>query len=308
MGRIRTIKPEFFKNLKLFELEVETGLPLRLAFAGIWTVCDREGRFEWIPRQIKVDALPYDEVDFSRVLHALATRDFVRKYVVNGVEYGHVPAFADHQAINGKEKSSNLPIPNENNELYRVDDAWVTREQRVPQGKERKGKERNKGSSDYELGFSEPKQQDEIALALEAYKTIAVAAGCTDVRKLDAGRKKRIKDRLQDVGGLDGWREAMWKAAKSEFLTGKKTDWKANLDFFLEPSKFNKFLEGQYDNNGSSVQALPSQPDYQTPEEQLRLKWRDAADFKKANGRWPRNLDNPMELSECPQDILEAAA
>ncbi|GAA4169527.1 hypothetical protein [Shinella granuli] len=80
MARIRTIKPEFFKHEGIFDAEQETGLPLRLAFAGLWTQCDREGRFAWRPRQLKVDILPYDELDFLRVLDALATRGFIVKY------------------------------------------------------------------------------------------------------------------------------------------------------------------------------------------------------------------------------------
>ena len=42
MARIRTIKPEFFRHADLYEAERETGLPLRLAFAGLWTAADRE--------------------------------------------------------------------------------------------------------------------------------------------------------------------------------------------------------------------------------------------------------------------------
>lgn len=113
MARIRTIKPEFFKHETLFDAEQETGLPLRLAFAGLWTVCDREGRFEWRPRAIKTDAMPYDDVDFSRVLDALTTRGFVVRYRVDGKEFGHVPGFSRHQVINGRETDSKLPPPPE---------------------------------------------------------------------------------------------------------------------------------------------------------------------------------------------------
>jgi hypothetical protein len=70
MARIRTIKPEFFRHADLYEAEKETGLPLRLAFAGLWTAADREGRFKWRPRELKLDCLPHDEVDF----HACLTR------------------------------------------------------------------------------------------------------------------------------------------------------------------------------------------------------------------------------------------
>ncbi|MFP5077033.1 hypothetical protein ACLE20_06970 [Rhizobium sp. YIM 134829] len=140
MARIRTIKPDFFKHEGLFDAEHETGLPLRLAFAGLWTQCDREGRFAWRPRQLKVDILPYDEVDFSRVLDALATRGFVRKYACDGREFGVIPSWHRHQVINNRERPSEIPEPTEN---ALVTDACSTREARVRHaGKaERKGRE-----------------------------------------------------------------------------------------------------------------------------------------------------------------------
>jgi len=151
MPRIRTIKPEFFCHEELFDLEQETGLPMRIAFAGLWTVCDREGRFKWRPRTIKAQVLPYDEVEFSRVLDALATRGFVVKYASDGCEFGYIPGFNRHQVINNREAASILPEPPEvpqNTEDSRVDDACPTRAPRVPhackeegKGKEGKGKE-----------------------------------------------------------------------------------------------------------------------------------------------------------------------
>ena len=145
MARIRSIKPEFFRHEALFEAEQETGLPLRVAYAGLWTACDREGRFIWAPRQLKLDCLPYDEVDFARVLDALWTRGFVVKYAVDGKEYGCVPSWNDHQIVNNREADSRLPGPNENNTLTRdarVGDASVTplcNYQGEGKGKEGKG-------------------------------------------------------------------------------------------------------------------------------------------------------------------------
>ena len=46
MSRIRTVKPELFKHEELFDTELASGLPLRLAFTGLFTVADCEGRFK----------------------------------------------------------------------------------------------------------------------------------------------------------------------------------------------------------------------------------------------------------------------
>lgn len=139
MARIRTIKPEFFKHEELYLAEIEEKLPLRLAFAGLFGVSDREGRFKWRPNQIKLDILPYDKVDFSLVLDALATRGFIQEYEdENGERFGYIPTFLDHQVINNREMDSSIISPF---------DASVTRDPRAlilhkGKGREGKGKER----------------------------------------------------------------------------------------------------------------------------------------------------------------------
>ena len=150
MARIRTIKPDFFRHEGLYELEIETGFPIRVAFAGIWTACDREGRFEWKPKTLKLDCLPHDLVDFSRVLDALLTRGFIGRYTSNGREFGFIPTWLDHQVINNKESASKLPSPDEESSQMwvparqaREDDASTTRDnlfQGEGKGREGKGK------------------------------------------------------------------------------------------------------------------------------------------------------------------------
>lgn len=154
MARIRTIKPEFFRHEGLFEAEKETGLPLRVAFAGLWSAADRDGRFKWSPRNLKLDALPFDDVDFSRVLDALATRGHIKKYTSNGKEYGFIPSWKEHQVINNRESASDLPDPKESETESdtstrgaRVDDATCTPLKHAQgEGKGKEGKGRDKGT------------------------------------------------------------------------------------------------------------------------------------------------------------------
>jgi len=113
MARIRTVKPAFFRHEALFEAERESGLPLRLAFAGLWTIADREGRFRWQPRVIKLDVLPYDEVDFEAILDALADHGFIVKYRTSLGMCAHIPSFAKHQQVNVREAASEIPAPDE---------------------------------------------------------------------------------------------------------------------------------------------------------------------------------------------------
>jgi hypothetical protein len=124
MARIRTVKPGFFKHSALFDAERETGLPLRLGYAGLWVCCDREGRFKWRPRELKLDALPFDDCDFSRVLDALESRGFLVKYENAGEVFGYIPTWRKHQFINNREAASELPEP----PLIQSIDASSTRE------------------------------------------------------------------------------------------------------------------------------------------------------------------------------------
>jgi hypothetical protein len=145
MGRIRTVKPETFLSEDLFDLERVSKVPVRLAYIGLWTVADREGRFEWKPRQLKAAILPHDRLDFAKVLDALETSGRVERYTVDGCEYGWIRSWKRHQVINNKERDSVIPIapaeamPDcaEVTREDRDDDASSTRDERVPQGKER---------------------------------------------------------------------------------------------------------------------------------------------------------------------------
>ena len=136
--RIRTIKPEFFTHESLYDLEVSTGLPIRVSFIGLWCAADKEGRFKWEPRRLGVSILPYDLLDFSRVLDALTTRGFIVRYASEKGEFGVIPSFHRHQVINNRERDSELPEP----PPMADPDACPTRAPRVPHASKEEGKGR----------------------------------------------------------------------------------------------------------------------------------------------------------------------
>lgn len=142
--RIRSVKPEVAFHVELWELEKETGLPMRFAWVMLWCACDRDGRFAWEPRKLGAQILPYDGVDFSRVLDAWVTRGFVVKYACQGRDFGCIPSWKRHQIINNRERKSDIPDVSQGEVL----DASITREARVDHAccKEGKGRER-KGTS-----------------------------------------------------------------------------------------------------------------------------------------------------------------
>ena len=218
MARIRTVKPELFSHEELYDLELETGLPIRLAFIGLFTVCDRAGRFKWRPRTLKVNVLPYDDCDFSRVLDALATRGFVVEYESQtGEKLGCIPTWDKHQSINNRETHSQLASLEDSKAVAReprVSHASPTplcNAQGEGKGREGKGKE-GKGT--------EGKQAQALAdvnLVFDFWKKIMGKGQST---KLTTTRKNKIKARLSEGYTIDDIQSAIVGCTKSSHHMG----------------------------------------------------------------------------------------
>jgi hypothetical protein len=116
MTRIRSIKPEFFRHEGLQDLErANPGRYPMLTFEGLWGICDRAGRFEWRPRQIHLDVLPFLDFDMEQTLGLLSEGGFIRSYEAGGKRYGLVIHFLRHQTAeslkNEKVRCPEPPIP-----------------------------------------------------------------------------------------------------------------------------------------------------------------------------------------------------
>lgn len=112
IGRMRGVRPTYFQNGELYDLEEATKLPIRVALKGLECWTDRAGRFEWNPRTLKLNILPYDPIDFSLVLDALERGNFIARYEVGGRFYGAMnPEVWKQQNINKNEAQSEIPEP-----------------------------------------------------------------------------------------------------------------------------------------------------------------------------------------------------
>lgn len=109
MARARNIKPGFFRN----ELLVEMDFGTRLFFIGLWTLADKAGRLEDRPKKIKIELFPADDVDVPCMLHALAMHGFITRYAVKGVPFIQINNFLKHQSPHHKEVESELPGPDQ---------------------------------------------------------------------------------------------------------------------------------------------------------------------------------------------------
>jgi hypothetical protein len=90
----------------------------------------------------------------------------------------------------------------------------------------------------------------EIQQAFDLWNATAETHGLPRAEKLTPKRRSRLKARLRD-SGLDGWSAALARLSRSSFCLGRKTDFRADLDFVLQEQSFQRLVEGFYDDPGS---------------------------------------------------------
>lgn len=99
MSRIRTIKPEFWKNERLSELPEAA----HMLAAALLNYADDEGYFNANPKLIQGECFPLRELSVSIPdgLTQLADDGYLRLGKgADGKRYGHIVHFSDHQKIN----------------------------------------------------------------------------------------------------------------------------------------------------------------------------------------------------------------
>ena len=105
--RARNIKPGFFRNEELAEISPGG----RLLFIGLWCMADREGLLQDRPKKIKLEIMPYDDINCDKLLQELHDHSLILRYNVNGNRYISVPNFSKHQRPHPNEKPSEIPPP-----------------------------------------------------------------------------------------------------------------------------------------------------------------------------------------------------
>ena len=107
MPRIRSIKPEFWKVTH----DLSEGAAL--LFIGLWNFSDDYGVVELDPDLIKANIYPKRPVEIGTIesrIDELYSTERVIPFRCNGVSYGWMPAFSEHQVIN-KKSQTRFPAP-----------------------------------------------------------------------------------------------------------------------------------------------------------------------------------------------------
>jgi hypothetical protein len=241
VARIRTIKPEFPQSETIGSLSRDA----RLLFIQLWTIVDDEGRARAASRMLASLLYPYDDDAVGLIgawLDELELASCIRRYEVDGSRYLEITQWRKHQKID-KPSVSKLPAfdadsppPRDNSRKVATDLGSRTKDQD------------QEVSPPSEAHPPQASDADEIREAVAAFNAAAERVGWAKVQRLTDQRRVALRARLADVGGLDGWRAAVEKAAANGFLCGEnERGWKLDFDFLIKPKNLTKIMEGGYD-------------------------------------------------------------
>lgn len=76
--------------------------------------------------------------------------------------------------------------------------------------------------------------------------------GIQPIARMTPKRSQLLRARIREYG-MSKVMEAIEKVKKSDFLTGRKKDFIITFEFFINPNKFIKILEGFYDNRNEDA-------------------------------------------------------
>lgn len=82
--------------------------------------------------------------------------------------------------------------------------------------------------------------------ATDHWNTVAAELGLPQIERLTGKREKHLRARLRELEGLGPWFGVVNSIRGSPLLTGQKTKWKASFDWVVNPSNFQKLIEGNY--------------------------------------------------------------
>jgi len=71
--------------------------------------------------------------------------------------------------------------------------------------------------------------------------------------KWSGSRKRNVRARWKEYPSIEFWEDYFNRVEESEFLSGRVTRWRADFDWLMKPSNFEKVLEGKYSNRGDRM-------------------------------------------------------
>jgi hypothetical protein len=254
MARSRNIKPGFFQN------EILADMPplVRLLFAGLWTIADRDGRLEDRARRIKVALMPYDELDIDQSLDMLAAGPdpFIIRYEVDGARYIQITKWHEHQKPHHMELASQIPA-------FSVNESSTTCEQNVhessttrPPVKGISNKVKGISNQESEESAIEPEVADDFDAQRDRFTDCwNNAQGVCLISSMSKTRLNQLRARLGETIRIQAvswnWLDALEEMVRTKFplkvTRGSPGGWKPDVDWILKPDSLPAIVEGKYD-------------------------------------------------------------
>ena len=98
---------------------------------------------------------------------------------------------------------------------------------------------------------------DAVEEAYDRFRDLAMACSLSvpdpRPRGLTERRRRALKLRLREAGGIAGWQAVLSKIRDTPGLRGADGRWRVNLDWLLNPANFVKVKEGAYDHWGAGT-------------------------------------------------------
>ena len=234
MARIRTVKPEFWRDEKVIMVQPVA----RLLFIGLLNFANDDGVLKDSPLQIKLDIFPADTKigpqEVNKYLHELVKERMIVRYVADykGKErpFLHIRGFTDHQYIS-RPTPSDLPGPPLKAELNQASQESSESSTGVvlPEGKGREGKGKE--------GITPlPPEGDEVGRVpyqeiIELWNKCA-PIGLPRAKGLNDKRRKFIKAGWEGFPDLEHWVRVVEHIATNPHRMGHNDrGWKASIDF-----------------------------------------------------------------------------
>jgi len=121
-------------------------------------------------------------------------------------------------------------------------------------------KERKKESPNGLLSSGECQSDEKMTaskaarIAFDLYNETAEACGIPKARILNKSRARALALRVKEVGGIEGFKQALANLAKSSFCCGQNDDgWVATIDYVCQPKGFAKLYDGGWGNGAHPV-------------------------------------------------------
>ena len=191
MARIRTIKPEFWTDETVVELDFGD----RLLFIGLWNFADDQGFLPLRPKRIKMQVFPGDDFDVLASLERLWESSLVSLYACPDGLLLHIRNWSRHQKISNPAREKYSP-----SDLRKLDE-WSTDRQSPLEPYPAEGKGRERKGRDSCASADAERVADPILLDFEAwYDAYPRKRGKGQaVKAYRIARKKAAADELLDA-------------------------------------------------------------------------------------------------------------